>query len=54
MRDAREGLTILTGETKRNQDDYLMNAEEQREFSNGPNRFYCRFERDDLNGELTE
>ena len=29
-----------------------MNEEEQRKFANDLNRFYCRFERDDLDGEV--
>ena len=29
-----------------------MNVEEQRNFANGLNRFYCRFERGDLDGEV--
>ena len=51
MRDAWEGLKAQTGETKRNSDNYQMNVEEQRNFSNDLNHFYCRFERDDLDGE---
>ena len=42
----------LTGETKRNSDNYQMNVEEQRDFANDHNRFYCRFERDYLEGEV--
>ena len=52
MRDAWEGLKTLTGETKRNSDNYQMNVGEQRKFANDLNRFYCRFERDDLDGEV--
>ena len=52
MRDALEGLKTLTGETKRNSDNYHMNVEEQRNFSNEFNCFYCRFERGDLEFEL--
>ena len=42
----------LTGETKRKSDNYHVNVEEQRNFLTDHNRFYCRFERDDLDGEL--
>ena len=51
-KDAWEGLKTLTGETKRNSDNYQMNVDEQRKFANDLNRFYCRFERDDLDGEV--
>ena len=46
------GLKTLTGETNRYSDNYQFNVEEQRNFSNDLNRFCCRFERDDLDGEL--
>ena len=52
MKDAWEGLKTLTGETKRNSDNYQMNVEEQRKFANDLNLFYCRFARDDLEGEV--
>ena len=48
MKDAWERLKTRTGETKRNSDNYQRNVEEQRKFANDLNRFYCRFERDDL------
>ena len=52
MRDAWEGLKALSGETKRKSDNYQINVDEQRKFANDLNRFYCRFERDDLDGEV--
>ena len=52
MRDAWEGLKTLTDETKSNLDNYQMNIEEQRNFSNDFSRLYCCFERDDLDGEV--
>ena len=52
MRDAWEGLKTLPGEMKRNSDNYHMNVEEQRNFANDLNRFYYRFERDYLEGEV--
>ena len=48
----RTGLKTLTGETKRNSDNYQMNVGEQRKFANDLNRFYCRFEIDDLDCEV--
>ena len=51
-RDVWERLKTLTDETKGNSDNYHMNVEEQRNFSNDLNCVYCRFERDDLDGEL--
>ena len=52
IRDAWEGLKTLTGEMKRNSDNYQMNVEEQRNFANDLNCLCCRFERDDLDGEV--
>ena len=39
MRDAWEGLKTLTGETKRNSDNYHMNVEEQGNFASDLNPF---------------
>ena len=52
MRDALKRLRIFTGETTRISDNNDMNVEKQRNFSNDLNRFYCRFERYDLDDEL--
>ena len=52
MTAALEGLKTLTGETIRNSDNFHLNVEEQRNCSSDLNRFYCRFERDHLDGKL--
>lgn len=52
MADAWTGLKALTGQTKASNSATVVALDEQKEFSEKLNEFYCRFERDDLKDEL--
>ena len=53
MKDAWDGLRTLTGEAKKKERSCQMYTNDQTDFSNKLNDFYCRFERNDL-GEAVE
>ena len=50
-REGWEGVKILTGQ-KKVQQQCSLSEEERENFANSLNDFYCRFEREDLKGEL--
>ena len=52
MADAWRGLKTLTGQTKPKSVSCMITPNEQLEFSEKLNDFYCRFERDDVDDEL--
>ena len=52
MADAWKGLKILTGQNKPTSQAASMSIEDQKEFCEKLNEFYCRFERNDLKKEL--
>ena len=54
MREAWDGLKILTGQKKVRDSTCGLTEGEREEFSNRLNDFYCRFERDDLGAELDD
>ena len=51
MKEAWNGLKILSGQEK-TRPTSIMSEEDQASFSEELNQFYCRFEREDLRGEL--
>jgi hypothetical protein len=53
MRNAWQGLKSLTGQNKPQSGSCPLTEEERTDFSNNLNDFYCRFERDDLEDELS-
>ena len=53
MRDAWQGLKTLSGQNKPNSNHCSLTETEKVKFANDLNDFYCRFERNDLNEDLS-